>query len=553
MKVKSVKSTVLFLMLMGIVLSVGTQIGVAQAQGQDFVVSVSPPRATIGSDGIATYSIRVTSINGFSGTVTLSVEGLTQRTDFQSSYSFQPSVLTLTPNADVYSILTITVSTQYNYYGYYNPNTAQQYTYYYPYGRTISFNVVAAGGSTTTKTAVNLDVLYYVANSLGLSVSLDPSTFVLSGEITQTATQQLTVTVTGQNVRSGDVINISPQLYDPPNGLSASFSPGSAQMTSSGQSVTFAATLLMTPDFLARSGTYRLALGITALLPNTAYGYYYYEPYSSGYYRTGIFKTAILTIVVPPYITISTNPSILDVFIGGTDQRMQITVNVLSSGTVTPISLSVQGVPPGVVANLDNSILTPTGGQPATTNVVFNAPSTLPSGIYPITISATTFGMTRYANASLYVRPQGDFTLNTSEQTINMVPSGDTHAVTVSIQPQGGFRATLQLSVTQLPPGVSASLSSSTVTVQSDAPIPVVVTFVVSTSAVPGTYNVAIVAGTGGTGITQRTTNITLVVRSGTYQIWPVVFLVVVLVGVASAISFLAIPRGKHVHVVRQG
>jgi hypothetical protein len=67
---------------------------------------------------------------------------------------------------------------------------------------------------------------------------------------------------------------------------------------------------------------------------------------------------------------------------------------------------------------------------------------------------------------------------------------------------------------------------------------------------VPGTYNVAIVAGTG---ISQRTTNITLLIRSGTSQIWPVVFLVVVLVGVASAISFLAIPRGKHVHVVRQG
>jgi hypothetical protein len=306
---------------------------------------------------------------------------------------------------------------------------------------------------------------------------------------------------------------------------------------------------LITPDFLAKSGTYRLAVGITAFLPTGAYGYYTFDPYYSGYRRTGLFKASILTIIVPPYITVSTNPSILNVYIGGQDQVMQITVNTLSSGNISPISLGVQGVPEGVITNLQNNILTPTGGQPATTNLVFNAPSTFASGIYPITISATAFGVTKYANASIYVRPQGGFSLTASEQQIAMVPSGDTHAVTITIQPQGGFRATVQLSVTQLPPGVSASLSTGTVTVQSDSPVPVVLTLVASTSAVPGTYSVAVVAGTG---ISQTTTNIALVIRSGTSQIWPLVFLVVVLVGVASAISFIAIPRGKHVHVVRQ-
>lgn len=172
------------------------------------------------------------------------------------------------------------------------------------------------------------------------------------------------------------------------------------------------------------------------------------------------------------------------------------------------------------------------------------------SGVYPIRIPATTFGMTKYTNASLYVRPQGDYSLSASHQIISLVPRGETRAVTIRIEPQSGFRATIHLSVTQLPPGVTASLSSDTVTVQSDSPVQVVVTFIVSSNAVPGTYNVAIVAGTG---ISERTTNITLLVRSGTSEIWPIVFLVVALVGVASAIAFLAIPRGKHVHVIRQG
>jgi hypothetical protein len=550
MNLKHVKSSVLLLMLVSIILSVAVQIGSVNAQGADFAVTISPPRATIGADGVATYSVRVSSINGFSGTVALSTDGLSQRTNFQSTPSFQPSVLVVAPNSDVYSILTVTVSAPYNYLYPSGYQAGQQYTYYYPYGATISFNVVASSGDITKKTAVNLDILAYYTYSLDISVNLNPGSILLSGDITQTVTEQLTITATGQNVRGGDVISVTPQLYDLPNGLSASFSPGSGQITASGQSVVFTTTLLMTPDFLAKSGTYRLAAGITAFLPTGAFGNYYNYGSYSGYYRTGLFKAAILTVVVPPFITISTNPSILNVYIGGTDQVMQITVNTLSSGNISPISLGVQGVPQGVITNLQNSILTPTGGQPATTNLVFNAPSTFASGIFPITISATAFGVTKYANASIYIRPQGGFALTASEQQIAMVPSGDTHAVTITIQPQGGFRATVQLSVTQLPPGVSASLSTDTVTVQSDSPVPVVLTLVASTKAVPGTYSVAVVAGTG---ISQTTTNITLVIRSGTSQIWPIVFLVVVLVGVASAISFIAIPRGKHVHVVRQG
>jgi hypothetical protein len=549
MSVKYVKSSVLLLMLVSIILSAAVQIGSVKAQGADFVVTVSPPRATIGSDGVATYSVRVTSINGFSGSVALSTDGLSQRTEFQSTSSFQPSVVVVAPNSDVYSVLTVTVFAPYSYLYPSGYASGQQYTYYYPYGETISFNVVATSGDITHETAATLDILAYYAYSLDIIVSLDPGSILLSGDITQTATEQVTLTATGQNIRGGDVISVTPQLYDLPNGLSVSFNPGSGQITSSSPSVEFTATLLMTPDFLAQSGTYRLAAGVTAILPRGAFGNYNYYPYYSGYYRTGLFKATILTVVVPPYITISTNPAILNVYIGGQDQTMQITVNTLSSGIVPPIALGVQGVPEGVVTNLQNSIVTPTGGQPATTNLVFNAPSTFASGIYPITISATAFGVTRYANASIYVRPQGGFTLTASEQQIAMVPSGNTQAITITIQPQGGFRATVQLSVTQLPPGVSASLSTNTVTVQSDAPVPVVLTLVASTNAVPGTYSVAVLAGTG---ISQTTTNITLIIRSGTSQIWPIVFLIVVLVGVASAISFVAIPRGKHVHVVRQ-
>lgn len=41
---------------------------------------------------------------------------------------------------------------------------------------------------------------------------------------------------------------------------------------------------------------------------------------------------------------------------------MQVEVDTLSSGIVPPISLNVEGVPPGVVAKFENVVLTPKGG-----------------------------------------------------------------------------------------------------------------------------------------------------------------------------------------------
>jgi hypothetical protein len=70
----------------------------------DFSVSVSPSSNTVARPGSVTYNVTLTSLNGFSGNVNLSVSGLPS----QTSGSFNPTSVSLAPNGTGNSTLTIT-------------------------------------------------------------------------------------------------------------------------------------------------------------------------------------------------------------------------------------------------------------------------------------------------------------------------------------------------------------------------------------------------------------------------------------------------------------
>jgi hypothetical protein len=549
MKMKIKKSFILLIVLIGAILSVSVPIKEVTAQEGDFILTVSPSRSTISGDGVARFSVRITSVNGFSGTVKLEITDLPTRTDFQASYSFQPAILEVGVDADAYSILTITASTR-AYRSYYGDSSSLRFDtrrsgYYYS-GRvfTVSFTITATSGTITKTNPMELDVVYgtstFTRGTSDINIDLQPGSIVISGEISEVKRQNLRFLVSVNNIRRGDSYTVTPEFYDPPSGLSVTFNPVSDELTE-GSISEFNIDLLMTPEFLEKSGTYRLAVGANVLVPRGGYTYSLRNIF--------IKKVAILTIVVPPYFTLSANPSILNVFIGGEDQKMEIVVSPISRGLSQPITLGFEGIPSGVVANLEKDILVPKGRESVSTNLVFNAPSTFSSGVFPIRISATTLGIKKYTEASIYLQPSGDYRITTERQMIELVPRGESRSITIQIEPERGFRSTVDLSVTQVPSGVTATLSTNRVTVQSDLSVPVVLTLVASEDVEPGTYSVSVL---GDTGFSEKAITMTILVRSGTSEIWPVVLLVVVIIGVVSALSFLIMPRGKHVHVIRQ-
>ncbi len=542
MKAKTLSLTLLVLLTSSLLAALPIN-NVASQQG-DFLLTVSPSRVTVDQEGIARYSIRVTSINGYSGRISLDVSGLEET----ATYSFQPAIIDLAADAEAYSVLVVVASSQ-SYYGTY-PST--QYSYpYLSVAYTLEFSITATAPGVSKSTPARADILYGYRDTR-LRLNLQPATILLSGNISTAQVENLILDVTAQSIpvlTSPTVtsfvpsFDITPEILDPPGGVTISFNPITAQIESK-ETLTFNGTLLMTPEFLEKAGTYRLAIGVNALVRGSTFGLTY-----SGFYRDiTITKIVIVTIVVPPFFTVSAQPSIIDVFAGGQDQKMQITVSAVSRGLSQPITLTAEGIPQGVIANFESDTLIPVGRQPMTTNLVFNAPSTFISGVFPITIKATTLGVTKMANASIYLRPQGDYAIEVSQKTIALNTRGESRSVTLTITPLDGFRSRIDFSVTELPSGVRATISPSNVTIQSDAPVNVILTLISEQYADPGTYNVAVITSTG---VATRTVNLNLLLRTGAAEIWPVVVLIGVVIGIASAIAFIAVPRGKHTHLIR--
>jgi hypothetical protein len=542
MKAKTLSLTLLILLTSSLLASLPVKN--AESQEGDFIISVSPSRVTIDQEGIARYSIRLTSIGGYSGRISLDVIDL----GAASSYSFQPSIIDLAADAEAYSVLVIVASSQ-SYYGNY-PYTQYSYSSL-SVAYTLEFSITASASGITKSAPVKADILYGYRDTR-LRLNLQPATILLSGNISTAIVENLILDVTAQSIPilSSQTVtsfvpsfDITPELLDPPGGVTISFNPITAQIQSK-DTLTFNGTLLMTPEFFEKAGTYRLAIAINALVRGSTSGYSY-----SGFYRDiTLTKIAVVTIVVPPFFTVSAQPSIMDVFSGGRDQKMQITVSSVSRGLSQPITLTAEGIPQGVIANFESDTLLPKGREPMTTNLVFNAPSTFISGVFPIQIKATALGVTKIANASLYLRPKGDYAIEISQKTIALNTRGESRSITLTIIPLEGFRSTLDFSVTELPSGVRARVSPSNVTIQSDAPVSVILTLISEQYADPGTYNVAVISSTG---VSSRTVNLNLLLRTGAGEIWPVVVLIGVVIGIASVIAFIGVPRGKHSHLIR--
>jgi len=507
------------------------------ASGQqvgEFLVSVSPSRLTIGTDGVGRFSVKITSINGFAGTIKLDITDLNAG-GARTSFSFQPSIVQLAMDSEVYAVLTMTAMYEYS-----------QYYYSYANLATVDFKITATSGGMVRSMPLITDVIYGAAASVertDVKVNLSPDTIYTTGDISQGKSQTVNMALIPKYAVSDDLLfTTTPQFYDLPSGLYVSFDPVSLDIRG-GRTSMVTANIVMTPEFLEKSGTHRLVVGISGLVTGTMLG-------ASTYQDIFVTKTAILTIVIPPFFNVAIRPSILDVYIGGADQKLQIVVTPVSRGLSSPIALTVEGIPPGIVASFERDTLIPRGKEALSTNILLNAPSTSKPGIFPIRVSATTMGVSRIANASLNLRPSGDYSMRLDQATVSLNARGESRSVTLTIIPQGDFRATIDFSVSNLPPGMKATLSTTSATVQQETPITVVLTLTAQAEVQSGTYDLQIVANTG---FSTKTINITVLVRSGTVEIWPVVLVVVILISVVSAIVFIGMPRGRQVRIVSEG
>ena len=155
--------------------------------------------------------------------------------------------------------------------------------------------------------------------------------------------------------------------------------------------------------------------------------------------------------------SISVSPSQQSLTLGG--MTNYAVTAYLVSGTAQAVSLTVTGAPAGVTASFNPNSGTP----PFTSTITLTSTASVAAGVYMLTIIGSGGGLTHSATVSLEVSGAPDFTITVSPSSQSAL-QGQTALYTVNISPLNGFNSQVSLSVSGLPPGVSAVFSPASVT-----------------------------------------------------------------------------------------
>ncbi|MFZ0037699.1 MAG: protease pro-enzyme activation domain-containing protein [Candidatus Acidiferrales bacterium] len=155
---------------------------------------------------------------------------------------------------------------------------------------------------------------------------------------------------------------------------------------------------------------------------------------------------------VTPNFTLSAAPSSVTITQGGAGGTSTITINP-TNGFASNVTLSASGLPSGVTASF--------GTNPATTTsiVTLTASGTATTGSATVTITGVSGSLTHTTTINLTVNtPAPDFTLSSSASSLSVFHLF--HGVTtITVNPLNGFTGNVNLTVSGLPSGVSASIT----------------------------------------------------------------------------------------------
>jgi Pro-kumamolisin, activation domain len=167
-----------------------------------------------------------------------------------------------------------------------------------------------------------------------------------------------------------------------------------------------------------------------------------------------------------------------------------------TNGFAGTVNLAVSGLPSGVTASFS-----PAATATAST-LTFTASATAAAGTTAATVTGTSGSLSATVTISLTVAPTASFSLIASAPTLSVVQgAGATNTITVT--PKNGFNSKVNLAVSGLPNGVTASFNPAATATTS------IVTFSATSAAATGT-NPVIVTGTAGTSSASVTISLTV-------------------------------------------
>lgn len=446
------------------------------------VTATLTPSSTTGSS-ILTLTASSTATTGVSDLIITGVSGSITRT-LKLSLSVQAPKFLLTASPSVLSInqgatgtSTITVTPQYGFSGSVSLSASGL-----PSGVTASWNPdQTSGSSVLTLTAASNAVagtstitLTGVSGSLtvtkSLSLTINGATFSLSPydavTMGQGSSQATSIYINRLNGFSGPVSLSASNL---PSGVTASFSPNPSSSSGS--------TLTLSASNTATTGSSTVTVTGT----------------SGAITTTATFNLSVFT----PTFSIS-NPTAVDMG-KSTSTNVYIPINYLY-GFTGKINLSISGLPAGVTGTWSSNPTTSNASLTLLSN------SSVAVGTYPITITGVSGSITQTATFNLNIHDP-TFTLSSSGATIGQ---GSTASGYLYVNGQYGFQNSVNLSISGLPSGLTATFGSNPTTYFSN------IQFAASSSVPPGQY-VATITGTSGA--TTVTTKTTVVVNAPSFDI----------------------------------
>ncbi|MDE1178228.1 MAG: SMP-30/gluconolactonase/LRE family protein [Edaphobacter sp.] len=211
--------------------------------------------------------------------------------------------------------------------------------------------------------------------------------------------------------------------------------------------------------------------------------------------------TATLVVLGPPDFSVTASPSSQTVT-QGNSTTYTASISALSGFTGT-VNLSVSGLPTGATASFSPTSASGSGNSTLTVSTA----STTPTGTYPLTITGTSSTLAHSTTVTMVVSAP-DFSISATPSSQTVAPGSNT-TYTTAIGALNGFTGTVNLSVSGLPTGATASFNPTSVAGSGSS------TLTVSTASTTptGTYTLT---ATGTSGSVSHTTTVTLVVNAAT-------------------------------------
>jgi subtilase family serine protease len=505
-------------------LSVTTTVTLA-VHAPTFLLTPSPSSLGLSPGSTGTSTITVTPQYGFTGAVNLSISGLPTGVTASFSPMSTSGSSTLTVNASSAAVdgttnLTITGTS-----GNITVTRILPLTIHEPTFQLSSVASLNLGQGTSGTAPVYIIPSYGFNGSVNLSVSGLPAGVTASfspNPATASSTLSLTVgasvpvgttplTITGTSGNLTITTTISLVVHQPSFTV---YSPAAMDM---GQGTTYSTYISVAPQYgFTGNVTFSVAglpAGVTASWSQNPTSSTYTALVLTSTSSTAVGSTKItitgtsgsitssstttLTIHQPTFTVYG--PTVLDMGQGSSiNAYVSINSQYGFSGNVT---FSVTGLPSGVTALWNPN---PTTGS---TNLTLNSSSTTAVGSSTITITGKSGSITASTTTTLTIHAPS-FTVNTYSSL--SIGQGSTATSYVSIYPAYGFNGSVNLSVSGLPTGVTASFSPNPTTNSSN------LTFTATSTAAIGSKTVTI---TGTSGALTATATLTLAVFAPTFTV----------------------------------